>query len=250
MKKQLIVTFILLISATICWSLNFNKSWIYDFEGNLGSSEIQLSIYIPDSGEILKGSYCYKKYETRIQLVGKLKGNQIELTEFLKGKPNGRFSGRVFTDNLDRFEGTWTDSSGTKQIEFKMTLKSACYANSWNHRYSDFSGTDDEIEKFMKEVKYSIFNGNKDWIANHIQYPLTTTLNGRKKIIIKNRKQLIESFEQIFYPAFKDKLKSFCVCNMFNNYQGIMLGNGEIWIIESPNSTEEKFECQIIAINN
>lgn len=239
------------MSLTIfCHALNFDKSWWYDFEGKLGGTGIQLSIYIPDSGEVLKGNYCYKKYETKIQLVGQLKGDQIELTEYLNGKPNGHFNGRVFTDNLDRFEGTWTDSSGTKRIEFKMTLQSACYASTWNHRYSDFSGTDDDVENFMKKVKSSILKGDKEWIANHISYPITTKLNGQQKIKIIDKQQLLNNFDQIFYQGFKEKVKSFCVCNMFNNNQGTMLGNGGIWINNDPNSTDEKFDYQITAINN
>jgi hypothetical protein len=250
MNKTFILTLAFIFLTTLCQALNFDKNWWYDFDGKLGGTAIQLSIYIPDSGNVLKGNYCYNKYETKIQLVGQLNDDKIELTEFLNGKPNGHFSGKVFTDNLDRFEGTWTDNSGTKQIEFKMTLQSACYAHSSSHRYSDFSGTDDDVESFMKHVKLSILNGDKEWIADHVNYPISTTLNGQKKITIQNRQQLIDNFEQIFYQKFKEKLKTYCVCNMFNNYQGTMLGNGVIWITDKSNSTDEKFDYQITAINN
>ena len=249
MNRRFVLTFIFIALTTLCHALNFDKNLWYDFSGKLGATEFQLSIYIPDSGE-LKGNYCYKKYETKIQLFGQLKGDQIELTEFVHGKPNGHFSGKVFTDNMDRFEGAWTDSSGTRRLDFKMTLESACYAKSSEHRYFDFSGTDNDVENFMKRIKTSVFKGDKEWIANHINYPLTTTLNGHKTIKIKNRQQLIDNFDQIFYQAFKDKLRSFCVCNMFHNYQGTMLGNGDIWINDKPNSTDEKFDYQITAINN
>ena len=62
--------------------------------------------------------------------------------------------------------------------------------------------------------------------------------------------QLIDNFDQIFHQEFKDNINSFCVCNMFNNYRGAMLGNGEIWINNTPNSTENKFDFTITAINN
>ena len=218
---------------------NFDKKYWYDFDGKLGGMEIQLSIYIPDKGNVLKGNYCYKKYENKIQLEGVVKDNKIELTEFLNDKPNGYFKGTFFTDDRDRFEGTWTDASKTKQLEFKMTLQSSTHSDSPDKHY-DFWGTDKDIENFMKKVKQSIAEGNKEWIANHISYSLKTTINGKKAITIKNKQQFIDNFEQIFYPAYKEKIKKLCVCNMFYNMNGIMLGNGEIWIDGK----------MIIAINN
>jgi len=248
MNKRFIITLILTITTIFCQALNFDKKRWYDFEGNLDGVAIQLSIYIPENGNVLKGNYCYKKYETRIQLVGQLKDDQIELTEFIDNKPNGHFIGRVFTDDKDRFEGTWTDSWGTKQLKFQMTLASSCYSDSWKQRYSGFSGTDEEVENFMKKVKLSIAKGDKEWVANHIRYPLTTTINGQKKIKVTNKQQLINNFEQIFYPEYKEKLKKTCVCNMFTNDKGVMLGDGEIWI--GNNLADKKNSYQIIAINN
>ncbi len=248
MKKFIILTFLLFTLSTLCHAFDFDTNKWTDFEGTLGKASIHLSLYRLDNGQ-LKGNYCYKKYESKIQLTGQITGDKIVITEFLNGKPNGRFEGKVFTDNLDRFEGTWTDSSNTKSIEFKLTLQSIC-GSDFDHRYSDFYGIDDDVEKFMKRVKTSILSGDKEWIANHISYPLKTTVFKDKAITIKNKKQLIDNFDQIFHQEFKDKIKSFCVCNMFNNYQGVMLGNGEIWINNRPSSTDDKFDFNITAINN
>lgn len=218
---------------------HFDKNHWYDFDGKLGGVEIQLSLYMPSDGNVVKGNYCYKKYENKISLSGVLKGNKIELTEFVNDKPNGYFQGTFFTDDRDRFEGTWTDASKTKHLDFKMTQTSSVHASSFQQRY-DFWGSDQNIENLMKKIKQSIADGEKEWLANHIRYPIKTALNGKKETTVKNKQQFIDNFEQIFYPAYKEKIKKLCVCNMFYNMQGIMLGNGEIWI------DGEK----IIAINN
>jgi hypothetical protein len=214
----------------------------------LGKTRIQLSLFLSDNGE-LNGNYCLIEKENKVQLSGQIKENKIILTEFLDGKPEGNFEGNIFTNNLDRFEGTWTDVSNINSIEFKLTLQSICGGN-LDQRYSDFYGTDIDVENFMKNVKTSILNGDKEWIANHVSYPLRTTLFKDKPITIKNRQQLIDNFDQIFHQKFKETIESFCVCNLFNNYQGAMLGNGEIWINNKPNSTEDKFDFNITAINN
>jgi len=222
-------------------NFNFADNTCYDFEGTLGEAPIRLSICMGKNPDYLTGSYCYKKEEfNKIRLAGEFNGDQIELTEFLDDKPAGYFKGRFFTNDKDRFEGIWTNVQSTRQLEFKLTLMSSVGYTSPNERYSDFSASDKDVEKFMRQVKLSIAESDEEWIASHIRYPLKTTLNGQEKITIKNKQQLIDNFEQIFYPAYKEEIKKHCVCNMFYNSQGIMLGNGEIWI----NGNE------IIAINN
>ena len=97
----------------------------------------------------------------------------------------------------------------------------------------------DDVE-FMQKVKNAIAESNKEWLANYISYPLKTTLNGQEEIIVENRQQFIDNFEQIFFPAYKEQIEKHSVNNLFSNWQGTMLGNGEIWISEN----------NVIAINN
>lgn len=248
MTKTLL-SFLLFVLYVPSQALDLNTKWWYDFEGKLGNKEIILSFYLMDNGQ-LAGNYCYKMFESKIQLTGRISGNNIELTELLNGKPNGYFKGKIFTDNADRFEGNWTNSNGKNTYAFKTTLSSACASDSHNKRYELLIGSDDEAEKFMKQVKTSIINGNKEWIANHISYPIKIKLAKGKTATIKNKKQLIENFDQIFHQQYKGLISASCVCNMFNNYQGVMLGHGIIWINNTPESTSSRYGYVITAINN
>jgi hypothetical protein len=248
MKKQAIITFLYLLSTFYCQAFNLDKNAWNDFEGTLGDKRIQLSIYVLDSGK-LTGNYCNKATETKIQLIGQISGDTIVLHEFENGKPKGFFSGRMFVNDMDSIVGIWTDKDRSKTFAFKIRKESTCYSN-FDKRYSDFYGTENDVENFMKQVKKSILTVDKIWIANHIKYPLTTNLNGKREITIKNNQQLIKYYDQIFYQSFKVDLKSFCACNMFTNYQGTMFGDGQIWIYNKPNSTEDNFDYDIISINN
>lgn len=80
----------------------------------------------------------------------------------------------------------------------------------------------------------------------------TVSKTGRLKgiIAIKNKKELIANFSQVFHPGYKAKVKAACTCNLFNNYQGVMLGNGEVWINERSGDGAKKTVFKIIAINN
>src|ERR1700749_2697746 len=88
MKKSRLLIIFLFTQLTICKSFTLDTNKWNDFSGLVGKKEIRLSLFpFPDG--TLKGNYCYKKYETKIQLTGTIKGDRIELTELLNGKTNG-----------------------------------------------------------------------------------------------------------------------------------------------------------------
>lgn len=248
MRKYIILTFLLFPLTIFCQTFQLDKRRWHDFEGKLGENDIQLSIYLLDSGQ-LNGNYCYKKNENKIKFLGQITDDKIELSESLNERTKGYFKGKILTDSLDWFEGTWWDSAGKRKLHFKLRLSSIC-SGLPDNRYSDLYGTDEDVERFMKRIKASVLNNDKEWLANHINYPINTTIYRGKKITIKNKKQLIDNFEQIFHREFKSKIKSSCVCNMFNNYLGVMFDKGLLWINNKPNSTKDKFGYNITVINN
>lgn len=251
MKKNTLLALLLFAFAGFSQSQSFERSCFYDYDGKIGTAEIQLSLYLVDSKGKLKGNYCYKKYETKIELEGHIKGDKIELTEFIDGKVNGYFSGRTYSDEGDFFEGTWTNRSKTASYPFTARLGSICHTKSFKNRYNSLYGSDDEVESFMKRVRSSILKGDKVWIANHVYYPIDVNLNkDGKRTTIKNKTELITNFNRIFHQEFKNEIKSASVCNMFNNYQGVMLGDGQIWVNNTPGSTKDKYGFCISTINN
>lgn len=248
MIHRLLPTLILLLLLTAGHALTFETGKWYDFEGTLGKTNIQLSLYLTQKGQ-LKGNYCYTKYERKIKLDGTVDGNTIALLELINDTANGSFKGILTSDSSDHFDGIWTGKNGAKSLPVKLSLRAIC-GGSYENRYSDaFFTKADDVESFMKTIKGSILRGDKHWIANHTSYPLKTTLDGKIPVTIKNAKQLTDNFDRIFHTEFKNSIQSFCSCNLFTNYQGAMLGNGQIWInvIGSPVG---KFAHRITAINN
>ncbi len=248
MTHRFLPSLLLILLATAGHALNFETGKWYDFEGTLGKTKIQLSLYMTGPGQ-LKGNYCYTKYEHKIQLSGSINQNTIALEELINGKTNAYLNGIVASDDTDHFDGTWTDSAGLKSLPVVLSLRAIC-GGTLENRYSDFFFTNENaVEDFMKTAKAAILRGDKNWIANNVRYPLKTTLDGNTPVTIKNAAQMIENFDRIFHPEFKNSIKPLCSCNLFTNYQGAMLGNGQIWIniIGSPVG---KFAHRITAINN
>ncbi|MCD7973394.1 MAG: hypothetical protein LUG18_12160 [Candidatus Azobacteroides sp.] len=224
-----------------------SNQW-YDFQGEIGTFPIIMSLY-PDEDNTLTGYYCYKKHETRIPLKGKICGTEVYLTEYIDGKENGYFQGEFYTNERDGFTGEWRNKDQNRSYPVSLVLNSVVAGDS-DRKYPDYFGTDNNIEEFMKRIKTSVLKDEKEWVANHIRYPISVDLNGKVEKVIRNKKEFISFYEQIFYPQFKEKLKEACVCNLFYNYQGVMLGRGEIWIDLKRNQPEDSYQLEIITINN
>lgn len=248
MRKNLLFVLSLLLWTTLCHALEIQPNTWTDFEGTLGKTNIELSLFRFENGQI-KGNYCYRKYDKKIQLTGQIKGNQLEFTEIIDGKKGATFRGKVFTDDRDRFTGTWIDETETRSLDVKLTLASIC-GNDFDHRYTDFYGTDDETERFMKLIKTSILTNDKATVASNISYPINVTIGKQQKFKIKNKQSLIANFDKIFTPKYKEAIRLSRTCNLFCNYQGAMLADGKIWINNKPGSVKGKYGYTVIAINN
>jgi hypothetical protein len=240
-------SFLILLTGT-CFGFEFEKFRWYDFSGKVGGAPVSLAIYVSENGK-LDGNYCYVRFDNKIILRGKVQEGKILLQEFVNDKLNGSFNGQIVSDSSDRLEGTWSDNSGSRKMPFSLVLK-AINSGTATKRYTDFPGSDENLEGFMKKVKNAIVKGDKTWLSERIKYPLVTYLDGKTSVTIKNKNQFLQDFDRIIHPGYRERVKGLCTCNLFANYRGAMAGNGEIWINLKPGSTPQKFSFVITALNN
>lgn len=216
-----------------------------NFEGNLGNSEMQLSIYLFKDDSV-KGNYFLKYTGPKIQLIGQEKAKTIRLREMIRNSPWGSFNGRLI-DSSNSFTGTWTDSGASQTLAFNLKLMSKT-AGSYEQHYPDLYGSTEDVESFMKKVVSAILINDKDWLGDHMRYPLKhTPIKGFNSI--NNKQQLIRYFDLIFTKNYKEKIRQAYTTNLFTKNGSVMLGNGEIWIGNTSNSTKDKHALEIIAVN-
>jgi hypothetical protein len=236
---------LILLSGIIRAELVQVNAW-NNFEGKLGNSDMQLSIYLFKDGQI-KGNYIIKYTGTKIQLSGERKAGSVILTEYLNNLPGRTFRGKIFTDTVDKFEGIWRDPTQNESLNFSTKLVFFT-AGIYDHRYTDVLGTTGEVEEFIKKVRSSILVNDKEWISEHIHYPLKH-LSGKGFSSINSSQELITFFDEIFSKKFKDRIRQYYTTNLFTKNGSVMLGNGEIWISNTANSTKDKYAFNIITIN-
>jgi hypothetical protein len=247
MKKFYLIIYLLVQASVFSFSLDLELNQWYDFTGKLNDKSIKLSFYTLKAGKLI-GSYCSIANEPKVLLSGNVKGNEIYLTASLNGKITDELTGKIFTDDQDRLEVTWHKMPNGERIIFKSVLLSVTTGTSAK-RYAHVLGSDSAVEQFVANVKKAISKGDKIWLADNLFYPSKVRVSEKLVLNIKSKNQFLLQYDKIFTTEFKSALSKTFSHNHFNNYQGVMIGDGEIWINNALNATELKPQFQIIAIN-
>jgi hypothetical protein len=247
MKKIFLVAYLLVQTSVLSFSLDLEMNQWYDFTGKLNDKSIKLSFYTLKAGKLI-GSYCSIANEPKVLLSGNVKGNEIYLTASLNGKITDELIGKIFTDDQDRLEVSWQKMPKGVKSTFKAVLLSVTAGTSAK-RYSHMLGSDAAVEEFVSDVKKAVLKGDKIWLADILFYPLKVRISEKLVLNLKNKNQFLSQYDKIFTADFKAVLGKTFSQNHFNNYQGVMIGDGEIWINNTLNASEAKPIFQIIAIN-
>ena len=76
-------------------------------------------------------------------------------------------------------------------------------------------------------------------------YPLRVRVGGRR-VVLRNRRELLNRFDAVFNRKVRAALAAQKPEDLFRNWQGFMVGRGEVWF-ESLADTDE---FKLIAVNN
>ena len=102
-----------------------------------------------------------------------------------------------------------------------------------------------EVERFAKRVRKQILAGDFESIADEIAYPIT--VDG---IPYEDKTAFLRAdFVQNPSTSFTDVIRNETGELMFCNWQGIMMGNGEVWFSEVLNNDGSSQGLKIIGIN-
>ncbi|QYK11466.1 hypothetical protein K0I63_11765 [Shewanella rhizosphaerae] len=127
---------------------------------------------------------------------------------------------------------------------------------SWNvfaeeQRFKHYvAGFDTELEvrTFLSKIRESVLTGNYEKIASLMSFPTRLYVGDELKVVSKEEfirfgNQIIN--ERIFRAVYCSSYE-----NLKSNYQGIMIGSGEIWITKIKDKEEDPWETVIWKINN
>jgi len=84
-------------------------------------------------------------------------------------------------------------------------------------------------EPAIKAFQQAVTDGNKADVAAFIRYPIPVEIGGRKREI-RSPEAFERAYDAIMTPDVVDAVKAQKYGELFVNYQGIMFGNGQVWL--------------------
>lgn len=96
----------------------------------------------------------------------------------------------------------------------------------------------------FNQLKTDVAQGNKAKVAAFGAYPMNVYTGGKKQTIA-NAQAFVQNYDAIMTSKVKSAITAQQVNQLFVNWEGVMVGNGEVWLTQSGSS-----KCSIIAINH
>ncbi|MCD2345603.1 hypothetical protein [Clostridium guangxiense] len=122
-------------------------------------------------------------------------------------------------------------------------------SNQPQNSISNINSRLDNGEEFIKTfntLKAATLKNDKETISDYVNYPLIVYINGNKTKI-SNKTEFINNYDNIFNSKIKNSLKNQQLSNLKITPNGVIVGNGEVYLNLINNG---KHEYGIYSINN
>ena len=96
------------------------------------------------------------------------------------------------------------------------------------------------LKIFIKKLKLWSEQGNKDSVAANIDFPLVNDES------ISSSKIFLQQYDKIFNNKVKQALQQQKLNELFKNFQGVMIGSGEMWIANVSKTKNEVYKIRSI----
>ncbi|WP_322906287.1 hypothetical protein [Paenibacillus campi] len=125
-----------------------------------------------------------------------------------------------------------SSSSSSSSSSTGSSSASSSSESNLNNRLVNVAGFDSakQFTGYFANLKRAVAKGNLDAVAKRVSYPLAVNgANGKKRSIL-NEKQFLKEYNSIMTAKVRNALAQQNVNDVFVNYRGVMVGNGELWI--------------------
>jgi hypothetical protein len=88
------------------------------------------------------------------------------------------------------------------------------------------------VTQFVARLKRAVAANDRAAVAAMVNYPLTVNAPGGRSITYRNAAALSANYARVFTPEVKAAVAAAKADDLFSRDQGVMIGNGEIWMNE------------------
>jgi hypothetical protein len=98
-----------------------------------------------------------------------------------------------------------------------------------NSQLDELFGQHELYYTFFTDLKRAVSAGDRQAVAAMVDYPITVSIGG-KDLKIKSGKDFVSHYDHIFSDKIVTAVEKQTYAALFANDQGLMIGDGEIWI--------------------
>jgi len=103
----------------------------------------------------------------------------------------------------------------------------------------------DKVQAFLADLQQAVASDKRADVAKMVAYPIKIRVN-EKATTLRDQNNLVKYYDTAFNANVKQALAKQEFSNLFCNWQGMMVGDGQIWI----NTDGKSANLRITAINN
>lgn len=97
-----------------------------------------------------------------------------------------------------------------------------------NATLDDLFGDHAPYHAFFEKLKKAVAENDKKAVAAMVEYPFKARIDDRA-VTIRDAAHFVEDYDKVFTPKVRKAVSSQTYPNLFANWQGVMIGDGEIW---------------------
>jgi hypothetical protein len=87
----------------------------------------------------------------------------------------------------------------------------------------------DEVRQFLQRLQRAQAKGDSEAIVTFVRFPFTRYSHGKVQKRYKSKAELLTDFDLVFTAMVLDGIRAARFETLFLNYQGAMIGDGEVW---------------------
>jgi hypothetical protein len=88
------------------------------------------------------------------------------------------------------------------------------------------------VSQFVARLKHAVAADDRAGVVAMVNYPLTVNSLGGRSMAYRNAAALSADYPRVFTPKVKAAVAAAKADDLFARDQGVMIGNGEIWMNE------------------
>jgi hypothetical protein len=249
MKKIFLLVVLLKIttlSLVFAYSVADRPDWIWNYNGDVaGAGKVMATFVFEKDGDV-SGVFCKYGEFVDLPISGKLsRGRHLDFSvqsklgqeiatfqgDFVESDPRGHYSADAKLE-FEVLVGSYSELPGSEKRPLYLQMSSGTFGK-LDHRYRSAGAEDDSvINNSALAIWTAIKNDNPEAIAKFVEYPISISLPD-ETLKIRNQDTFVKNYQKIVTEKLKSKIVESFPRNMFLRYDGIMMGDGEIWLNSS-----------------